>query len=117
MIQQRLSCRWLFKQNVVWPFALALLKAGRSMPARIAMIAITTSSSIKVKASRGCALTFVFTDVMTPTLRFVETIVRATCRGAHCNGVLITGDNWRRRNRRPARIGKRSGALEQETRG
>jgi hypothetical protein len=32
-----------------WPFCLALERAGRSMPARIAMMAITTSSSIKVK--------------------------------------------------------------------
>src|SRR6266480_897058 len=33
-------------------FSLALARAGNSSPARIAMIAITTSSSIKVKARR-----------------------------------------------------------------
>jgi hypothetical protein len=42
-------CRRLLRQEMDWPFCLALERAGRSMPARIAMMAITTSSSIKVK--------------------------------------------------------------------
>ena len=36
-----------------WVLALALLKAGNSMPAKMAMIAITTSSSINVNALVG----------------------------------------------------------------
>jgi hypothetical protein len=33
-----------------WALALALARAGSNMPARIAMMAITTSSSMSVKA-------------------------------------------------------------------
>ena len=35
-------------QEMAYPLALELFKAGRSMPARIAMIAITTRSSMSV---------------------------------------------------------------------
>ena len=41
-------CLRLLTQLTFLAFARALLSAGKSMPARIAMIAITTSSSIKV---------------------------------------------------------------------
>ena len=37
-------------QAIAWAFCLALLKAGNSIAARMAMMAITTSNSIKVKA-------------------------------------------------------------------
>ena len=37
-----------------WPFSLALDKAGSNIEARMAMIAMTTSSSIKVKALGRC---------------------------------------------------------------
>jgi hypothetical protein len=37
-------------QLIRWAFTLALASAGKSMEARIAMIAITTSSSMRVKA-------------------------------------------------------------------
>jgi hypothetical protein len=40
--------RMLFLQRTPFACALALLKAGNSIPARIAMIAITTRSSIRV---------------------------------------------------------------------
>jgi hypothetical protein len=40
-------------QAVARPASLALPKAGIKSAARIAMIAITTSNSIKVKAVRG----------------------------------------------------------------
>jgi hypothetical protein len=36
-------------QLMVWAFRLALAKAGRSMPARMAIIAMTTNNSINVK--------------------------------------------------------------------
>ena len=41
-----------YRQAIALPFDLALLKAGRSNPARMAMIAITTKSSISVNALR-----------------------------------------------------------------
>src|SRR2546422_11348936 len=44
------SCRRLFVQLTRKARFLALLNAGNNMPARIAMMAMTTSSSIKVKA-------------------------------------------------------------------
>jgi hypothetical protein len=47
------SCFWSFKQVAPMVLAFALLKAGSSIPARIAMIAITTSNSIRVKADEG----------------------------------------------------------------
>jgi hypothetical protein len=39
----------LFKQLTPWAFALALLRAGSNMAAKMAMMAMTTSSSISVK--------------------------------------------------------------------
>ena len=44
------NCLTLFMQTIRYAFSLALLSAGRSKAARMAMIAITTRSSIKVKA-------------------------------------------------------------------
>ena len=44
-------CLWLFRQAVDRPFSFARAKAGRSSPANIAMMAITTSNSIRVKPS------------------------------------------------------------------
>ena len=38
--------------GIVAAFAFALAKAGKSMPAKMAMIAITTNNSIKVNAAR-----------------------------------------------------------------
>src|SRR5688572_22295557 len=49
----RPSCLRLFKQLICAAFAFALDSAGKSMLARIAMIAITTSSSIRVKPESG----------------------------------------------------------------
>jgi len=50
------NCRLLFRQAIEVPAALALANAGRSNAARMAMIAITTSSSISVNAFLTCAL-------------------------------------------------------------
>src|SRR5436190_24232056 len=50
MKQARPSCLRLFTHLICCAFTLALLSAGNSIEARIAMLAITTSSSIKVKA-------------------------------------------------------------------
>src|SRR6266540_3741624 len=49
MIAASAICFRLLTHLICWAFCLALLKAGRSMPARIAMMAITTKSSINVK--------------------------------------------------------------------
>src|SRR5262245_44758091 len=46
----RLICLRLLRQTIRWPFALAKLNAGNNIPARIAMSAMTTSSSMRVKA-------------------------------------------------------------------
>src|SRR5690606_25941541 len=48
MTHARPIWRRLFRHWMPWPFALALLSAGNSMPASTAMIAMTTSSSISV---------------------------------------------------------------------
>ena len=52
MIQASESCFWLLTQVIEWALSLARLKAGSSMAARMAMMAITTSNSINVKARR-----------------------------------------------------------------
>src|SRR5688572_1356452 len=46
-------CFWLLVQRVFCAFFLALARAGRSMPARMAIMAMTTSSSMSVKARRS----------------------------------------------------------------
>src|SRR5687768_13711436 len=56
-----MSCLTLFRQPAPWAFSLALAKAGRSRPARIAMMAMTTSSSINVKAVERQLLLMVVT--------------------------------------------------------
>ena len=50
MLQQRVSCLRLFRQEVVLAFSFDLASAGSNIPARIAIIAITTSNSINVNA-------------------------------------------------------------------
>jgi hypothetical protein len=49
MTQQTLSCRMLLMHFMVIALALAWERAGRSIAARMAIIAMTTSNSIKVK--------------------------------------------------------------------
>src|SRR6266404_4448000 len=48
--QESCNCLRLLRHRIPWAFVFALLNAGRSRPARTAIIAITTSSSIRVKA-------------------------------------------------------------------
>src|SRR5438034_11530636 len=50
MMKPRMSCFWLLRQAAWVAFNLALDRAGKSNPARMAMIAITTSSSMSVNA-------------------------------------------------------------------
>src|SRR5213594_2606231 len=50
MDQASWSCLRLFRHEMDWALVLALANAGKSSPARIAMIAMTTSSSMRVKA-------------------------------------------------------------------
>src|SRR6266700_7455580 len=44
-------CLRLFKQKMLRAFSLAIARAGNSIAARMAMIAMTTKSSTRVKAS------------------------------------------------------------------
>src|ERR1039457_6812325 len=53
MRKARLVCLRLLVQLIFWAFFLAAARAGRSMAARIAMIAMTTRSSISVNAFFG----------------------------------------------------------------
>src|SRR3954468_20420101 len=48
--QQIANCRVLPRHEIVWALSFALDKEGRSIAARMAMIAMTTSNSISVKA-------------------------------------------------------------------
>jgi hypothetical protein len=50
MSQPKVNCLNWFMHDIDRAFSLALLNAGNSNAARMAMTAITTSSSIKVKA-------------------------------------------------------------------
>ena len=45
----KINCFWLLAQAAPVALALALANAGKSMPARIAMMAMTTSNSMRVK--------------------------------------------------------------------
>src|SRR6266487_4849305 len=49
MIQERPSCFRLFRHMIPCALVFAFANAGTSKPARMAMMAMTTSSSIKVK--------------------------------------------------------------------
>jgi len=51
MLDAKAICLIFDVQDIVRAFSRALLKAGNSIAAKIAMIAITTSSSIKVKVT------------------------------------------------------------------
>jgi hypothetical protein len=50
MRQPNMSCLVLFMHLIPWARVLAFPNAGSSIAARMAMMAMTTSSSIKVKA-------------------------------------------------------------------
>ena len=52
MVAARPICFKLAMHRVRFPCSLALAKAGNSRPAKIAMMAMTTSSSIRVKPAR-----------------------------------------------------------------
>ena len=54
-VQASPSCFMLLRQAMPWALVLAFANAGKSRPARIAMMAMTTRSSIKVKPTRRTA--------------------------------------------------------------
>src|SRR5262245_3334188 len=56
MLQQSWSCLRLFRQAMPWALLFAFASAGNSMPARMAIMAITTSSSMRVNAP--CRVSF-----------------------------------------------------------
>src|ERR1044071_6682346 len=53
MHQAVMSCRELFRQTMPFAFDCALASAGKMSPARMAMTAMTVSSSTSVNAARG----------------------------------------------------------------
>src|SRR5438105_7169048 len=55
MCQATIICLPLFRQEIPWAFVFALLKAGRSIAAKMAMMAMTTNNSIRVNAG-NCRL-------------------------------------------------------------
>src|SRR6266704_2139468 len=57
MIHANCSCLRLFKQTMAWALALARPKTGRSRLAKMAMIAMTTRSSIRVNPRANPPLT------------------------------------------------------------
>src|SRR5262245_56329423 len=62
------------------PFSLDFARAGRSIPARIAIIAITTRSSISVKADvRSLIARFVFTGIVECDFDYQKRRGCATC--------------------------------------
>jgi hypothetical protein len=58
----KVNCFTLLEHDMAWALDFALANAGRSIAARIAMIAITTSNSISVKAERFGLGSFVLTE-------------------------------------------------------
>ena len=50
MCQAVINCLLLLRHWIPWAFILALLNAGKSIDARMAIMAITTSSSMRVNA-------------------------------------------------------------------
>src|SRR5438270_13036589 len=60
-------------QLMPWAFCLLLVRAGKSMAARMAIMAMTTSNSIKVKA-RARTVTACFSIVGTDSLRILHSI-------------------------------------------
>src|SRR5436190_4829131 len=52
MSQHSPNCFMLLRHAMPWAFVFALANAGKSKPARMAMMAITTRSSMRVKAFR-----------------------------------------------------------------
>jgi hypothetical protein len=60
----RPNCFWLFKQLAPNALPLALAKAGNSIPAKMAMMAITTSNSISVNPLEYEHFVFIFKVLM-----------------------------------------------------
>jgi hypothetical protein len=58
------NCFWLFRQLAPSALPLALAKAGNSIPAKMAMIAITTSNSISVNPLEYEHFVFIFKVLM-----------------------------------------------------
>src|ERR1039458_9053873 len=66
-------CFMSLVQLILWAFALALASAGSNSAARMAIIAITTSSSIKVNAHTR--LDSLFIRLLNDTLRFPSSYI------------------------------------------
>jgi hypothetical protein len=68
MAEARPNCFILFRQAVRLAFSLALARAGNNIAASMAIIAMTTKSSIKVKAGPRTAAGFFELQIIFSTL-------------------------------------------------
>src|SRR6266852_7501156 len=86
-------CFRLLRQEMPSAFALALLKAGSSSAARIAMIAITTSSSMRVNAGlrspRGGSESTDHADLTSGSLGYGETYLYLAHRSRQGNHMFM----------------------------
>src|SRR5437667_433773 len=70
MTQHSVSCFRLLTQAMAWALVLALLNAGNNIAAKMAMMAITTSSSMRVNPKRK----FVFANVRFVSKDFITVV-------------------------------------------
>src|SRR6185369_8870860 len=82
-----MSWRVLFMHEMPVALALALDRVGKSIPARIAMMAMTTSNSIKVNAPRRFRRGSAFSDEAV-FVEFIGTIVSTPF--CHGNNLFLT---------------------------
>ena len=74
MVAAIVICFLLLMSCVILAFIFALARAGNSMAAKIAMIAMTTSNSIKVKADARFVMTF-FISIWFPFLAILQRLL------------------------------------------
>src|SRR5258707_14523425 len=104
-------------QWVAWPLHFALPRAGNNIAARIAMMAITTSSSISVKARRVLDSDFISVNDYDSLLPEPEPVKLLGAGDGIGHGVLPIDDDGIRRNRTPSRRGKVSRRFQLKARG
>src|SRR6266404_3168868 len=101
-----------------WALIFALLRAGSSSAARMAMMAITTRSSISEKARRVVDWNFISVNDYDSSLLWEPQPVKLLGVRDRIGGdVLPIDDDGVRRNRIPNRRGKVSGGFQLKTRG
>src|SRR5258708_39022220 len=102
---------------MAWALIFALLRAGSSSAARMAMMAITTSSPIGVNAWRVFSLDFISVSNYDSLLREPQPVELLSAGDGIRHSVLPIDDDRVRRNRIPNRRGKVSGGFQLKTTG